>query len=174
MRESNKKRYITNTPLSEKRVPIRNMQDHYSSKVVKANMEKDEQGALNSDTQVKDSNNQGKDGIQELVSQEESNKEIAKENQLESSPVQDGTHKNIKMNKHIRFDQLTLEEKLSHLKRVPATVAKIRYQFFTTGKSFAGYFLSSKNGIISILLTHNRKIIKIEKERVIDVKKLGL
>jgi hypothetical protein len=166
MRESHKKNFISNTPHSEKRVPIRNMQDHYSSKVVKTISENVEQEDPSSHIKVKDTNKHGIDEIEELVdSQVERDEETSKEK---------GTLENIQLNKHVRFDQLTLEEKLSHLKRVPATVAKIRYQFFIPGKSFAGYFLSLKNGILSILLTHNRKILKIEKEKIIDVKKLGL
>jgi hypothetical protein len=73
------------------------------------------------------------------------------------------------------FNELTLEEKLKHLKLVPASVAKVRYEFITIDKSYKGYFLAIKDGVVSIHSVNTRKkSVNILVEDLVDIKRIGL
>lgn len=73
------------------------------------------------------------------------------------------------------FNELTLEEKLKHLKLVPASVAKVRYDFITIDKSYKGYFLAIRDGVVSIHSVNMRKkSVNILVEDLVDIKRIGL
>lgn len=73
------------------------------------------------------------------------------------------------------FNELTLEEKLKHLKHVPASVAKVRYEFITIDKSYKGYFLAIRDGVVSIHSVNTRKkSVNILVEDLLDIKRIGL
>lgn len=73
------------------------------------------------------------------------------------------------------FTELTLEEKLKHLKLVPASVAKVRYEFITIDKSYKGYFLAIRDGVVSIHSVNMRKkSVNILVEDLVDIKRIGL
>ena len=78
-------------------------------------------------------------------------------------------------NKKKSFNDLTLDEKIKHLNLVPASVAKVRYEFITVDRSYKGYFLSNKSGALVILAANSRKkTISIIEEDLIDIKRIGL
>jgi hypothetical protein len=73
------------------------------------------------------------------------------------------------------FNDYSLEEKIKHLKLVPASVAKVRYEFITIERSYKGYFLSMKDGAMIIHSTSPRKkSVSILEEELVDIKRIGL
>lgn len=81
----------------------------------------------------------------------------------------------IPVSKKRSFNELTLEEKLKHLKLVPASIAKVRYEFITIEKSYKGYFLAIKNGTVLIhSVSTRKKAISILEEDLVDIKRIGL
>ncbi|WP_079508127.1 hypothetical protein [Mesobacillus jeotgali] len=73
------------------------------------------------------------------------------------------------------FNEYTLEEKIKHLKLVPASVAKVKYEFITLGQSFKGYFLDLKGEVLFIhSISPRKKSVSIRKEDIIDIKRVGL
>lgn len=80
-----------------------------------------------------------------------------------------------KVNKKKTFNELSLDEKIKHLKLVPASVAKVRYEFITIERSYHGYFLALNNGALIINSTNSRKkSVNILIEDLVDVKRIGL
>lgn len=74
----------------------------------------------------------------------------------------------------VLFHEKSLNEKVKHLIRIPASVVKIRYEFITTGEKYIGYFLSEKEGILLILNTRVDRIQSISLESLIDIKMIGI
>ncbi len=73
------------------------------------------------------------------------------------------------------FNDYTLEEKIKHLKLVPASVAKVKYEFITVERTYKGYFLELKGDILFIhSVTSRKKSVGIPKEDLIDIKRIGL
>ncbi|MBT2678242.1 hypothetical protein J7E38_04465 [Bacillus sp. ISL-35] len=73
------------------------------------------------------------------------------------------------------FNDYTLEEKIKHLKLVPASVAKVKYEFITMGRSYKGYFIELKGEVLFIQsVTPRKKSVSIPKEDLIDIKRVGL
>jgi hypothetical protein len=74
----------------------------------------------------------------------------------------------------IPFNELTLENKLRKIRKVPAFVVKILYTFVTEEKTYEGYFLSAKEGELSILPLNSLTSINIPEQSIIDIKTAGL
>lgn len=73
------------------------------------------------------------------------------------------------------FNDYTLEEKIKHIKFVPASVAKVKYEFITMGRSYKGYFIEMKGEVLFIQsVTPRKKSVSIPKEDLIDIKRVGL
>ncbi|CAM3768893.1 CotO family spore coat protein [Mesobacillus thioparans] len=73
------------------------------------------------------------------------------------------------------FNDYTLEEKIKHLKLVPSSVAKVKYEFVTVERKYKGYFLELKGDILFIhSVTSRKKSVGIPKEDLIDIKRIGL
>jgi hypothetical protein len=73
------------------------------------------------------------------------------------------------------FNEYSLEEKIKHLKLVPASVAKVKYEFITIAQSFKGYFLEIKGEVLFIhSISPRKKTATIRKEDLIDIKRVGL
>ncbi|MCM3124821.1 hypothetical protein QNH36_07420 [Mesobacillus sp. AQ2] len=73
------------------------------------------------------------------------------------------------------FNDYTLEEKIKHLKFVPASVAKVKYEFITVGRSYKGFFIEMKGEVLFIQsVTPRKKSVSIPKEDLIDIKRVGL
>lgn len=73
------------------------------------------------------------------------------------------------------FNDYTLEEKIKHLKLVPSSVAKVKYEFITVERTYKGYFLELKGDILFIhSVTSRKKSVGIPKEDLIDIKRIGL
>lgn len=100
---------------------------------------------------------------QENTAKEETQKEV----KAEIEPPQE--------NKKRPFNDLTLEEKIKHLKLVPASIAKVKYEFITVAQSYIGYFLDINNGALVIHSTIPRKKnVKILVGDLIEIKRVGL
>lgn len=94
--------------------------------------------------------------------------ESAEENEAEDSDVENQPIKR-------PFNELSLAEKIKHLKLVPASIAKVRYEFITIDKTYKGYFLSIKNGSLLIhSIGTRKKNITILEEDLTDIKRIGL
>ncbi|GAM16600.1 CotO family spore coat protein [Mesobacillus selenatarsenatis] len=73
------------------------------------------------------------------------------------------------------FNEYTLEEKVKHLKLVPASVAKVKYEFITIERSYKGYFIEMKGEVLFIhSISPRKKSISILKEDLVDIKRVGL
>jgi hypothetical protein len=73
------------------------------------------------------------------------------------------------------FNEYSLEEKIKHLKLVPASVAKVKYEFITIGMSYKGYFLTLKDGTLIIhSISPRKKSVSILVEDLVDIKRIGL
>jgi len=73
------------------------------------------------------------------------------------------------------FHELTLDEKIKHLMRVPGSIAKVKYEFITKETSYKGFFLAVKNGVLLIhSLSPRKKSVSILEEDLIDIKRVGL
>jgi hypothetical protein len=73
------------------------------------------------------------------------------------------------------FNELTLDEKIKHLMRVPASIAKVKYEFITKETSYKGFFLAMKNEVLLIhSLSPRKKSVNILEEDLIDIKRVGL
>lgn len=73
------------------------------------------------------------------------------------------------------FNDLSLEEKIKHLKQVPASIAKVKYEFITLDSSYTGYFLEIKNETIVIhSLNPRKKNVNILKEKIVEIRRVGL
>ncbi|MEH7887069.1 CotO family spore coat protein [Bacillus sp. JJ1609] len=73
------------------------------------------------------------------------------------------------------FNELTLDEKIKHLMRVPASIAKVKYEFITKETSYKGFFLAMKNGVLLInSLSPRKKSVSILEEDLMDIKRVGL
>lgn len=73
------------------------------------------------------------------------------------------------------FNEYTLEEKIKHLKLVPASVAKVKYEFITIQRSFKGYFMEMKGEVLFIhSISPRKKSVSILKEDLVDIKRVGL
>ncbi|WP_226675725.1 CotO family spore coat protein [Mesobacillus jeotgali] len=73
------------------------------------------------------------------------------------------------------FKEYTLEEKIKHLKLVPASVAKVKYEFITIERSYKGYFIEMKDDILFIhSISPRKKSVSILKEDLVDIKRAGL
>ncbi|WP_226087185.1 spore coat CotO family protein [Mesobacillus sp. S13] len=73
------------------------------------------------------------------------------------------------------FNEYTLEGKINHLKLVPATVAKVKYEFITIERSYKGYFLEMKGDVLIIhSISPRKKSVSILKEDLVDIKRVGL
>ncbi|WP_423409740.1 CotO family spore coat protein [Heyndrickxia sp. MSNUG] len=74
-----------------------------------------------------------------------------------------------------QFNELTLDEKIKHLMRVPASIAKVKYEFITKETSYKGFFLAMKNGVLMIhSLSPRKKSVSILEEDLMDIKRVGL
>lgn len=112
--------------------------------------------------------------------------DVQKENPTSEKPqentAKEGTQKEVKAeieppqeNKKRPFNDLTLEEKIKHLKLVPASIAKVKYEFITVAQSYIGYFLDINNGALVIHSTIPRKKnVKILVGDLIEIKRVGL
>lgn len=73
------------------------------------------------------------------------------------------------------FNELTLDEKIKHLMRVPASIAKVKYEFITKETSYKGFFLAMKNEVLLInSLSPRKKSVSILEEDLMDIKRVGL
>ncbi|MBT2695570.1 CotO family spore coat protein [Bacillus sp. ISL-55] len=73
------------------------------------------------------------------------------------------------------FNEYTLEEKVKHLKLVPASVAKVKYEFITIERSYTGYFMEMKGEVLFIhSISPRKKSVSIFKEDLVDIKRVGL
>jgi hypothetical protein len=73
------------------------------------------------------------------------------------------------------FNEYTLEEKVKHLKLVPASVAKVKYEFITLERSYKGYFMEIKGEVLFIhSISPRKKSVSILKEDLVDIKRIGL
>lgn len=73
------------------------------------------------------------------------------------------------------FNEYTLEEKVKHLKLVPASVAKVKYEFITIERSYKGYFIEMKGEVLFIhSISPRKKSVSILKEDLVDIKRVGL
>jgi hypothetical protein len=73
------------------------------------------------------------------------------------------------------FNEYTLEEKVKHLKLVPASVAKVKYEFITIERSYKGYFMEMKGEVLFIhSISPRKKSVSILKEDLVDIKRVGL
>ncbi|MFT9600763.1 hypothetical protein [Mesobacillus sp.] len=73
------------------------------------------------------------------------------------------------------FNDYTLEEKVKHLKLVPASVAKVKYEFITIERSYKGYFMELKGEVLFIhSISPRKKSVSILKEDLVDIKRIGL
>lgn len=73
------------------------------------------------------------------------------------------------------FNEYSLEEKIKHLKLVPASVAKVKYEFITIQRSFKGYFMEMKGEFLFIhSVSPRKKSVSILKEDLVDIKRIGL
>ena len=73
------------------------------------------------------------------------------------------------------FNEYTLEEKVKHLKLVPASVAKVKYEFITIERSYKGYFMEMKGEVLFIhSISPRKKSVSILKEDLVDIKRIGL
>jgi hypothetical protein len=78
-------------------------------------------------------------------------------------------------NKKRPFNDLTIEEKIKHLKLVPASIAKVKYEFITVAQSYIGYFLDINNGTLVIhSAIPRKKNVKILVGDLVDIKRVGL
>jgi len=78
-------------------------------------------------------------------------------------------------NKKKSFNEYSLEEKIKHLKLVPASVAKVKYEFITIDRSYKGYFLTLKDGTLIIhSISPRKKSVSILVEDLVDIKRIGL
>jgi hypothetical protein len=78
-------------------------------------------------------------------------------------------------NKKKSFNEYSLEEKIKHLKLVPASVAKVKYEFITIDRSYKGYFLNLKDGTLIIhSISPRKKSVSILVEDLVDIKRIGL
>ncbi|MCM3663071.1 spore coat CotO family protein [Mesobacillus subterraneus] len=78
-------------------------------------------------------------------------------------------------NKKKSFNEYSLEEKIKHLKLVPASVAKVKYEFLTIDRSYKGYFLNLKDGTLIIhSISPRKKSVSILVEDLVDIKRIGL
>lgn len=99
--------------------------------------------------------------------------ELLNEENAEGNPAEDDELDN--QLKKRSFNELSLAEKVKHLKLVPASIAKVRYEFITIDKSYKGYFLSIKNGSLLIhSIGTRKKNITILEEDLTDIKRIGL
>jgi hypothetical protein len=86
-------------------------------------------------------------------------------------------HKNDNLDapKKRNFNEFTLEEKIKHLKLVPASVVKVKYEFITIERSYKGYFMEMKGDVLLIhSISPRKKSVSILKEDVVDIKRVGL
>jgi hypothetical protein len=73
------------------------------------------------------------------------------------------------------FNEYTLEEKVKHLKLVPVSVAKVKYEFITIERSYKGYFMEMKGEVLIIhSISPRKKSVSILKEDLVDIKRVGL
>ncbi|MBT2639243.1 CotO family spore coat protein [Bacillus sp. ISL-39] len=73
------------------------------------------------------------------------------------------------------FQEYTLEEKIKHLNLVPATVAKVKYEFITLERSYKGYFTGMKGRTLLIhSVSPRRKNVNLLVEDIVDIKRIGL
>ncbi|MBS8263121.1 hypothetical protein DYI25_01565 [Mesobacillus boroniphilus] len=82
---------------------------------------------------------------------------------------------NEEVKKKKNFHDYTIEEKIRHLKLVPAAVAKLKYEFVTVGRTYKGYFMSMEGGALMIhSISPRKKSVSIPVEDLVDIKRLGL
>ena len=73
------------------------------------------------------------------------------------------------------FNDLSLEEKIKHLKQVPSSVAKVKYEFITVERSYTGYFMEMKKETIVIhSLNPRKKNVNILAGSLVDIRRVGL
>ncbi|RSD29429.1 CotO family spore coat protein [Mesobacillus subterraneus] len=78
-------------------------------------------------------------------------------------------------NKKKSFSEYTLEEKIRHLKLVPASVVKVKYEFITHTGSYKGFFIEMKDGVLLVhSIVPRKKNVTISEQDLIDIKRAGL
>jgi hypothetical protein len=107
------------------------------------------------------------------------NEEDAIEVELDQNKTEylNGEEKNKKQapQKRTPFQEKSLEEKLRDLQRSPVTVVKIRYEFITPRETYLGYFISQKDGVLTIQDSRKgKKIQTIPLESLIDIKMVSI
>jgi hypothetical protein len=112
---------------------------------------------------------------QDAAEKEAPKANIEKDELVEPMAQEQKLTEEIPENKKRSFNELTLEEKLKHLKLVPASIAKVRYEFKTIDNSYKGYFLANKNGTVLIHSVNSRKkSVSILEEDLVDIQRIGL
>ncbi|WP_210364545.1 CotO family spore coat protein [Bacillus sp. REN3] len=69
----------------------------------------------------------------------------------------------------VPFHKLSIEEKLESLRALPMRIVKIVYLFVTEKKVYQGYFVSNKDGEVTIKPVRGKKHLKIPVEEITDV-----
>jgi hypothetical protein len=82
--------------------------------------------------------------------------------------------KNEKRKKKTPFNELSLEDKLKQLRKMPAMVVRFLYEFVTEEKIYIGYFLLLEENRLRIQTLESSELINLEEDGIIDVKMIGL
>jgi hypothetical protein len=75
--------------------------------------------------------------------------------------------------KRPKFNQLSLEDKISQVKKMPVTVVRFLYEIVTKEHTIKGYILSFDDDIVRIQLGNSKEVSELRQQSIVDIKIIG-